>query len=45
MSVQTIATIIFFAVYGINFFWGFPSAGVILAVSALVIAIAILVGR
>lgn len=45
MSIQTISTVIFFAVYGINHFWGFPYAGVILAVSALVIAVAILVGK
>jgi hypothetical protein len=45
MSIVTIATIIFFLIYGINYFSPFRNAGVVLAVSALIIAIALLIGK
>ena len=45
MSVATVATIIFFAVYGIAAFWGFPYANVVLGVSALFVAGALLLGK
>ena len=43
MNVSGIATMIFFGVYGINYFAPFAAAGIVLAVSALVIAVALLI--
>lgn len=45
MSVSSIAVIIFFGVYGLAYFFAFPYTGLILAVSALVAAVAMAMGK
>lgn len=45
MSISTIATIVFFAVYGLTYFFPVQYGPVVLAIDALVIAIALVVGR
>ncbi len=42
--ISTIAQIAFFGVWAINYFWPFKGAGVIMAVSAAIIAIVLIIG-
>lgn len=37
--------VVFFGVFGIATFWGFPYAGVIEGIAALVAAVALIVGK
>ena len=41
---STIAQIAFFGIWGINYFYPFKWAGIVMAIAALVIAIVLLVG-
>jgi len=43
--VSKIALIIFALLYGVNFFFPFAPAGLILAVDALILAIALMLGK
>lgn len=43
-TISVIAYILFFASYGINYFWPFSNATTIIAISALVIAVIAVIG-
>lgn len=45
MSVATFAMIVFFAVFGISTFWGFPFATPVMGIAAIVAAIALALGK
>lgn len=45
MSIATIAMVVFFAVFGIDSFWGVPQAHVIAGVAAIVAAVALALGK
>ena len=45
MSLQAIGLLVFFATYGINYFAPFSAAGLIMAVAAIVVAIAIIIRK